>query len=491
MQKKSLTNSIEITSSRDLAVEANLNTIDCEKKMRASLQGKLGEINEIVQAKEKLTSIGTNNYNELKQVNDELQEKLQETEKHNEDLKRQLETNRTGNLTFDNEEEISLNSLISYDDQPSFQTIGSPKQRWFDVLGLLRAVGNSSGISIYNTQSIHMYAIFATTTDTFNSNRWRCAQSWLVAILSFLVIIWQILILFFLILDLESSVDVDPCFKFRIDVQFNLVFVLFIFAVILSEDIEETAIEQALFDSRATQIASHGQEMPIQAQLVSFSLRIQRYTFPWCAGGTVFFVLIAESPSVPYTLLNLLTIGFVTSIDKLVSVFILTHDQRASTDKLVRDIQQHDGDVTVSLFWSRIFGLAATTMIFGLTEIFENGLDDTCSFFLSDILSLLIFTIILPVFTILVPSLTYIRFHRSDQTRCKQVSHALVEFIRNTTAYCFVILLILITMKVSLGEEASSLFSIGIYLEALWFWFIVALLAFSIILYCIMHWYLE
>jgi len=477
MEKKSSTNSIGSPSSRDLAVKTNIicseNPVEWESKMNVCLQGKLDEINKIVQAQEKLASIGTDNYNELKQVNDELQEKLRETEKQNDDLKRELEETRIDNPTCDREEATSLNPLMSTHDS---------NQPCFNILGLLRAASNRSGILIYNTQSIHMYAIYVTTTDTFNSNRWRYAQSWLVAIVSFLVIIWQILILFFLILNLEFSPDVDPCLKFRIDVQFNLVFLLFLFAVILGKDIEETAIEQAIFDSRAIQIVSHGQQIRIQAQLVRFSLRIQRYTFPYYVGATVFFVLTAESPSVAYTLLNLLTVGFVTSIDRFVSAFFLTHDQRASTDKLVHDIQQHDGDVIVSLFWSRIFGLAATTMIFGLTEFFENGLDDTCNFFLSDTLSFLMFTIILPVFTILVPSLTYLSF---DRTRCKNVSRALVEFIRNTIAYCFVIILTIIVMKVSLGEEASSLFNLGIYLQAVWFWLIVALLVVSLILCCV------
>lgn len=490
-------------------------------KMYDSLQEKLKEINQIAQVQEKLTTVGENNYNQLKERNEELQEKLQEEDFKNKSLKYQMEDIHEDDLSLDHEEggndkkcqfdgiqeddlsldhkeETNWNSLNmrsthgSYN-QPSLQTHDRKR------LGWLYRIGNSGGSSIYNTQSIHMYAIFVTTSDTFNSNLWRYAQSWLVAMVSLLVVSWQILTLFFLILEFQSSTenfntnlasDADPCVKFRIDLQFNLVFLLFLFAVVLSKDIEETVIEQALLDSRAVQIESQGKYMPIQVQLISFSLRIQKYTLPWYVGTTAFFAFIAESPSVPYILLSLLTIGFTTVIDKMVSAFFLTHDQRALADQLVRNAQQ-DKDVTVSISCSRLLGLAATTMIFGLTRILESGLDDICGFYLGEFLSFLIFTLILPFFTILVPSIASIYFNQRDQTRMQKIFRAIVEFIRNTAAFSFVILLTLIALKVSLGEEINSLFGLGMHLQGYWFWLVVALLTICPWLYCTLYYYMP
>lgn len=127
-------------------------------------------------------------------------------------------------------------------------------------------------------------------------------------------------------------------------------------------------------------------------------------------------------------------------------------------------------------------------MIFGLTKTLENGLDDKCNFFLSDFLSYLIFTVVLPIFTILIPSLINIYFDRRDQTCGRTIFRAFGEFIMNTCAYCFVILFTITSMKVSLGNDASSLYSLGIYIEDIWFWIVVALQVGSLILYCILCW---
>jgi len=469
-----------------------------EIKMNDCLQEKLNEANRIVQVQEKLATVGKTNYNQLKERNEELQDKLQEKDEQNKSLKCKLENIHDDDLSFDhNWDSLNIKSTNGSYNQPSLQSID--RKRWFSILGWLHKISNSHGNPIYNTQSIHMYAIFVTTSNTLNCNRWRYAQSWLVAMVSLIVVSWQILTLFFLILDFESSPvtfhtelasDVDPCAKFRIDLHFNLVFALFLFAVVLSEDIEETAIEQAILDSRAIQIESQGNPMPVQAQLVSFSLRIQKYTLPWYAGTAVFFAFITDSPSVPYILLSLLSIGFVTVIDNMVSVFFLTHDQRASADQLVRDAQ-HDGDATISISCSRIFGLAATTMIFGLTTMLESGLDDTCSFYLSDFLSILIFTMILPFFTILVPSLASIFFNQRDQTKKQKICRAVVEFIRNTAAFCFVMVVTLVAMKITMGDEINSLFGLGIHLEGFWFWFLIALLVVCPVLYCTLYWYMP
>jgi len=449
--------------------------------MNTCLREKLGEVNEIMQAQEKLASIGSNNLKELEQANTKLQEQLQEKEKENEGLLSQL----TGSKLMSTYDDEMISESSSHQSFP---------QNDSSILGWLR---NSSGNSIYNTHSYHMYAIFVTTSIN-SSNPWKYAHRWLAAIASLTITIWQLLILFFLILDFESSPvsfgadmtsDAEPCSRFHIELKFNYIFVLFLFAVVLSGDIEETAIEQTLLNNRASQIASQRRLMPIQAQLVSFSLRIQRLTFPWYVGTAVFFALVAESPSVPYTLLNLITIGLVTVVDKMVAIFFLTHEQRASTNQLMPDFQPHHKNVTVSFFWSRIFGLAATTVIFSLTEVLEHGLNNSCEFFLSETLSLVIFIGFLPVFTIFVPSLVNLNFNRREQTRRQKISYALVDFIRNVAAYCFVICMTLIVMEISLGEDASGLH--GLHLENVWFWVVACLLVITIVLYCILYWYVQ
>jgi len=453
-----------------------------ENEVNISLKEKITEINEIMQVQEKLSFIGTNNLKELEQANTELQEQLKEKEKENEGLLSQLNAENIRS-TYDDEMSRESGSHQSF-----------PRNTDNSILGWLH---NSGGNSIYNTQSIHMYAILVTTTIN-SSSSWKYAQNWLVAITSLTVIIWQILILFFLILDFESlpvsfgtdmSKDTDPCSKFHIELEFNQIFILFLFAVVLIGDIEETGIEQALLNSRATQVATQRQLLPIQAQLVSFSLRIQRLTFPWYAGTAVFFAFIAESPSVLYTLLNIIAIGLVTVVDKMVAVFFLTHKQRASTDQLIHDFHpQHIND-TASFFWSRLFGIAATSIIFSLTKVLEHGMDNACNFFLTETLSLVIFVAVLPVFTILIPSLVNLDFDRRDHRIRQKVLHAVVDFIRNLAAYSFVILMTLIALEISLGDDASGIH--GLHLENVWFWLVVGLLVVSVVLYCIMYWYIQ
>jgi len=486
MDRNVSSKSVEV-SSRNLAEKSEIdcedNLVYGENRMNHCLHETLNELEQIMQVQDEITSIARKNFKELNEINDTLQEKLQEAEIENENLKRRSKSNE-GSLMSSHEHEIHRNSDF-------YQPIPQ-KPDW--ILGWL---GSSNGNSIYNTQSIHMYAIYFITSN-ISLNSWQYAQSWLVAIVSFIVIIWQIVILYFLILDLESmpvpfgtdmTNDSDPCVNFHIEVQFNVVFVLFLFTVILSGDVEETAVEEAILKSRGNQIASQGQSMPMLG-LVSFSLRIQRYTFPWYAGTTVFFALVVEAPSVIYTFLNILAVAFVTILDKMVSVFFLTRDQRASADQLVQDSQQYGLglDIPVSFLWSRMTGIAVTAMIFGLTKALENGLDDACNFFLSDFLSYLIFTVVLPVFTILIPSLVNIYFDRRVQTSGQTMFRALGEFIMNTSAYCFVVLTTIIVMEVSLGDAASSLYSISIHIETIWFWIIVFLLATSLILYCFLYW---
>merc|ERR1719512_3993 len=102
--------------------------------MNTCLREKLGEINEIMQAQEKLASIGSNNLKELEQANTKLQEQLQEKEKENEGLLSQLTESRLMS-TYDDD-------ISESNSHQSFPQNDSSIQGW---------LRNSSGNSIYNT----------------------------------------------------------------------------------------------------------------------------------------------------------------------------------------------------------------------------------------------------------------------------------------------------------------------------------------------------
>jgi hypothetical protein len=162
------------------------------------------------------------------------------------------------------------------------------------------------------------------------------------------------------------------------------VFMVFIFASSMSEDMEEAAIEEALLLNAAFKDDSLMNVVP--AQLLLVSLRYRRFILPWAIGAAVIAVSLTDDLSMKNILLNVLALEFLLNADSLVASFLCKSSIKDSSEFVQEMIGKAANDNVVVSWWrARVeSGVVALWMIIvvldpSVVDIFLNTLPNLSS----------------------------------------------------------------------------------------------------------------
>jgi len=227
--------------------------------------------------------------------------------------------------------------------------------------------------------------------------------------------------------------------KMSIDQKILFAFVAILYTATICQDIEQGAIEEAVL-VYSKQLVGEDQSLPYSYYLLFYTMRIKRYMLPWIISSATVSVTIIEELSAQNILLNLLAVSFITETDDILSSLFLSPTTRATADEIVASAKD-SGNVAVSFFWTRMLGLSATIVMYGVTLGIEHLIvlfaddDGDCSN-IHDALEIIFFDIA-PVVAIMVQGIGFFVVDEISSSKSERILNTLLEISDNMVAWTF------------------------------------------------------
>lgn len=158
------------------------------------------------------------------------------------------------------------------------------------------------------------------------------------------------------------------------DQVFILLFSAILFGSIISEDLSEAAVENALLDLFSTNRA----RLPVAQKLIRLSLRIRQIVLPWFVGAVIIAVLLTDSLAGSDILLNFLAICFLFEADNMLARLLFSHDQMAFVERVLFNDRRRTNDITLNLVWPRLSGLVISLSVVFVVSLMEHLLTLPC-----------------------------------------------------------------------------------------------------------------
>lgn len=155
-----------------------------------------------------------------------------------------------------------------------------------------------------------------------------------------------------------------------------LLFISILFGSIVTEDLTESLMEDALLN-----VVSMSGSMPFTVKTIRLSLRIRQIVLPWFIASATISVLLTDSLSTKNIVLNFLAISFIVDASKMLARLLLSYDQQTFVERVTISesppIQL--GDITVSSLIPRVIGLFISIFVVGVICIIQYMVDSKCS----------------------------------------------------------------------------------------------------------------
>jgi len=158
--------------------------------------------------------------------------------------------------------------------------------------------------------------------------------------------------------------------KLSWDVLYAFIFVSILFASILSQDIEEAAVEHMLLDFSIQSLPAD-KSMPLSAFVIRITNRIRMYIIPALAGAAGSSIILSGNPSTNGIMLNLLAVLFITEADNLFASLFLSPYQQVLGDDLAQDARNEGNDKYSSWVGTIYPLLISSTMVLLTVEMHD------------------------------------------------------------------------------------------------------------------------
>jgi hypothetical protein len=254
----------------------------------------------------------------------------------------------------------------------------------------------------------------------------------------------------------STELDIDTNFKGHCDfVALNrsrmdagswllIVFLALLWALPVSRDIEESAVEERILDLGVDGINS------IPAYIICLSLRLRRFYLSLLATSTTLALILTDDISTKNIILNFLSITFILEADNVLGALFLTSYHRKMINHTVESIKVESlRNATAVFFGARIQGLFCVVVLFVSLGYVDKTVDncDNLADFMWDIGFYCFFV------TVFVHGISKLLDRRYIQSPLIQVVYTLSEVVRNLFAI-----------------EVSIMITGGLYYSKLPFW---------------------
>jgi len=254
-----------------------------------------------------------------------------------------------------------------------------------------------------------------------------------------------------------------------------IIFLSLLWALPITQDIEEAAIEE--------KVLNHNMKGPLNIpfEIVRLGLRAKRFVLPIFSTLATLSVLATEKVSATNLILNFLAITFICEADNLFALMFHRKNQKDMMKKTIRDfnICQPDGTAAIS-FWARcltffcvlllIVGLIYTDTIIEIFtfKFFYDGKEDYCMELHFALLEVGYIALLFPF----LGQELYILFTTREETMCSRIVTALIEFNRNVLTSNIVFAFVFF---ITLSEKSNSEDNIDSLQDRLFVWVLAIL----------------
>jgi len=232
-----------------------------------------------------------------------------------------------------------------------------------------------------------------------------------------------------------------------------VVFLALLWALPISQDVEEAATEERVMDHHLAG------SLNIPAEIVRLALRMRRCILPFCATAATLVLLITDDISAKNIILNFLSITFITEADNVLAVLFLRTRHRELMDKTAKEAHESEEfhDSKVAFFWARVQGLFCVVILIIVLYFVDEWVKNCDS--LEDVLLMYFGSFLFGI--VVVGQGVYrgcVKAHQ--ETTCVRILSGLIEFFRNLLvgflgSTCVIALRILLNGIQEYGELAE------------------------------------
>lgn len=131
-----------------------------------------------------------------------------------------------------------------------------------------------------------------------------------------------------------------------------LAFVAIFFGSIITEELTEASIEDAVLNTIYNDIFSNS----IPLKIIRVSLRIRQLVLPWTVGAATISVMLTDNLSAKNVLLNFLAVCFLVESDNMLSSILLSNKDKEIVENVLFGDESRYNGVSVSSLWPRALG---------------------------------------------------------------------------------------------------------------------------------------